>query len=513
MNQRRWTALLTVLLIAGLTTLAWLSRRPLCIKSQLVQKIDRVHDQGVARVYSCSQNIHVEYDDELRQLVEALEPELERLEEFFSTVPSAAPVQLDFTLVNDQSAKDTEHSLEQYRVQVRSGVQQILWSRPQASIISTAEAILTSVTEAQLGIPGTHLQENRMHFAIASTVSESLLMALGLKNYERAAVDRWSFLLTSRSAYCNSDERSLLDTGLCQKAASFDVIEPMALKPFFRESFWQALLEQSLSERPEFLKHIVSRLMSWSQATSLATMTVDSAAVSEFIAQLEMKSDVKSKIETEKFTNALKRAYAQKGWSAEPAPMILPQMVYFMESETNKNKSTQDMSAFLFENPNLRDRLVALRTGSWVWMPHQNAPVEIAALGPMKVFDLVVVLCEPPNDQFLKSISDNTDRVLVIQQCDSKKVVKLESYFSGDAGPGVEAFARDNPGVPFMRLHMPSLKLAWQKDHSNPFLLLSQKKWDHHFFTQLGWQTPEWNEQLQMFKSRSVIEAIEAYRF
>lgn len=522
MTQNRWLTLLVVSLLSSLTLFMWMRQSPLCINSKLVKKIDIQTSEVLsggsssntkneswikaknvnaksAEAYSCSLEQNVVYNDELRILIEKITPSLKLVEDFFGS--NIHPI--EWAWRKSMETDVAKRSWRQWKIQG----DKIIYSGPadlENSSNAVSEVFLDSVLAVQLQIPGSPVQENRTALALAQAYLDVLKFSLGLSSQSLDfKVDQWSLNQSSWSAYCSSREISVLDYSACGKSAAAAYLEPMNLRPFFRESFKQALLALPLSKQQETLKQLAQLFISWTQGNELPHSSMKSIAIDEIH---KTTSLFLKKVEAwPEFYSELRRAFEQRGWAPENSETVFQKMVYFPQKEDQEKK---DISAFLVQNPNLRDQLVAIQTGTWLWMPHLYAPIEVASIGSYRVYNMVVVSCENPTLSFLAKLSEITEHVLFVRDCDSRQPIKLESYFKS----GIDYFAVENEKVDFVRFHMPSFRLALKSEKANPFELVAKSKWNAPYFSRIGWQKPNWQKKSHYFKANSAIEVIDSYR-
>jgi len=80
----RWLGIVLVgTLFLLLSTLVMMTKRPLCIDSSIVNRIDRVSKEGVKTAYSCKDNRVVEFDENLSLLVKEISHKVQPFENVF----------------------------------------------------------------------------------------------------------------------------------------------------------------------------------------------------------------------------------------------------------------------------------------------------------------------------------------------------------------------------------------------------------------------------------------------
>jgi hypothetical protein len=82
---RKLSITLLGILFVLLSVLVLMTKKPLCIDSKLVYRIDRVSSDGVHEAYSCQANRKVEYDEKLASFIREVSSQTSHLQSLFSS--------------------------------------------------------------------------------------------------------------------------------------------------------------------------------------------------------------------------------------------------------------------------------------------------------------------------------------------------------------------------------------------------------------------------------------------
>jgi hypothetical protein len=461
---------LIITLIMGLLALAWLSRSPFCINSGLIERIDRWGLDSSTQVYSCQKNIDVEYDDELRLFVEKIEPELQKIEFFINSLRVPIKI-LNITWI------DSENKLVklQYSNLIYKDTKDL-----------DPLIIYRSVLMQNLGMLDSSLIENRMGHAIIEASIDVIVSSLDLSNFEEGQFKDWNTTYGSVSAYCSSKEVSFLDFDLCQKSNSLSIKDQAWMRPILRDILKNSEKALSLKERAQYSQKLANYLK------QLASKKIDAntdgkAVLREFLSLMQDQPLLQKQIE---------RGLNIAKWNSNDE-ITYENFIYL---------NAKDVSSVLVANPNLSLLNVVIQTGDWLWLPKHLAPLQ--SDNKYKIQNTIVNFCKDLSEKEINEWISKAENILLVQECDNKKLLNFESYFR----KGIGNFASSNPQVKFIKLHGPSYKLYLTKNKINLIDLVLKQKWSHPIFSKIGWQAPTEIKESQYYETNSSIDAIQAFR-
>jgi hypothetical protein len=104
-------------------------------------------------------------------------------------------------------------------------------------------------------------------------------------------------------------------------------------------------------------------------------------------------------------------------------------------------------------------------------------------------------------------VAKRVERLLYVNLCHADQPVFLQGYFE----KGAASFARQNPGLKFAEIHLPSLMMAIERmPGRNLIQLLSSNP--KMFLTPIGWKDPLFDEALKAYRAQSEIQIVNWYR-
>jgi hypothetical protein len=159
------------------------------------------------------------------------------------------------------------------------------------------------------------------------------------------------------------------------------------------------------------------------------------------------------------------------------------------------------------KNPNLR---ILLRDPEKAWFMPSLDPVSIKVIHEIKTQKMVLETCSKVDFTRVMDFSKETSRLLVIRTCDPQKPLNFQKFIF----TGAEGFALQNKKISFVQFHLPSVMIKRQEltTAGDVFRFVGQRKIDSPSFQSLGWQHLEWSEQSQAFRPKGFVDAIELFR-
>lgn len=404
-REDRWILILLGLLLILSVGFIWLMRKPLCIDSRLVDKVEFLHDQGLTTVYRCSLRKEPSFGPNLGVVVQKMNRALAVID----------PISREFW----PSERRPVTLLVDGREDVGSGID------PQA--ISAADA-------AQPGLLGKAIFSKMV--ASGGDMRPSTVGGLEKNFWVRLSVDMmmefafgsWSNGPLARAFAASDlgwplagdvdDETRAVMIELVQGAGSpakwreflrlIDVLKLTTPGP--QTEVWGALS----SAQPEFQK----------DAIRVAELRTNIMRAHQFIAR---SGDIELSMSIEKVLAGLER----HGLGLERAPLRFDHL-FWTPSDHLANSDGMLLPVLLQGGRVLNWR--GMRVGR-VLLPQIIAG------------ESVFVACGWPTSDEIRRASLVSNRVLVVGSCD--KNLKWASFLKD----GVAGFARANPGIPFVQLN------------------------------------------------------------
>lgn len=519
-----------------MVALAFLSRKPLCVESNFIQQIERRSGNELNVVYACQLKEHVPFDSKLAEfLIPKLQKRLSRIENFLFDIQDSAisrriPSQLSFVWHDKE-----ENLLYQQGKEVHFSTDMIFSD-------SWIEKIIVK-----------HWVRSRMGalFPIDSTATEESLSDLVLAIYfddskkiswMQSESAKWPLVLRTAEQYCNDSWVMLEHMSSCQmmksqslflKSPLTKVFVPMSVRPLLTRSLIEGWKGLSSSEKYDLLRsleinktsvssndvdlkdgfekrrHDGASLLSFLERSSSSGEDFDLTGAVEEVNELQRVLLYMSKQSSawNSLRGNFEAALSRRGFSVSDGGAYLD--VAFLIPGFDKSERRQDWLNY-FNNlaSHGGNQLMGIITEDNLWILPTQSSIPKRPLNKITARQAISLSCDLPDLNTLVAYSRQFEKLLVVNDCRKLSQLKFGKFLKN----GIESFAEENRDVGFVQLHLPSLMLAWKHENVNPLPLLAQEQWKDHFFKSLGWMDPEYNSRTKIFKTRSVIEAIEAFR-
>ncbi|PIS11902.1 MAG: hypothetical protein COT73_01375 [Bdellovibrio sp. CG10_big_fil_rev_8_21_14_0_10_47_8] len=474
-----WTSVLLVLLTGSLVIFAYVARKPLCIDSRIVERIDSISDRGTVTAFRCGLHRQVDFDEVLASESRSLSHRLQILERFFDLI-GPLDKRVSITTLSGPSIR--------YRVQDHD----IYLSEPLLKASGQLEKSILKVwfrERASSQLQNQALIEESLtdlfYFAISGDLNlKDPMTGLSL---DSPGQSQWPQVLKSFQSYCRSRWRSNEQLFLCGKAVEVDPdnseIYLGSLRPLLSESLIGAFVALPAKERIPFLRLFAKEVSTWSIEEQ--SFGVD-----------EVEPGKQSFAEASSFIERWMFSLSQLGKD----PLAKKYSVLFSEQLERRGFVTGGQVATV---PGL-----IFYSVSQMHIPGGEDMVDLQRIGAVQSYRGVYVHCGYPEISDLEKMAQKVERLLYINSCEHEEI-DLEMYFQS----GAEAFARRNKSLKFVEFHMPSLLMALRKSPTeNPAAALAAMDLKSPFLQEVGWLPPQYHSGSKAYKAKAVIEAVDWYR-
>jgi hypothetical protein len=484
---------------------AFLARKPLCIDSKLVERIDRIGAQATSSIYRCSLRKAVPYEEKWAQSQGDFSRRIQRVEKFLESLsPYEERVRITILENRPSTYKVLNHDiylgedLASSPGALEKGLLKI-WFREKAnSLILDHPLLEESFTDL-------------LSYAINGQIEiYDPLMSQNLELRD----PKWPFVVMTLPSYCKSPWRQTEHFQFClnMKAPSGSSAKSLvlpSLRPLLSEVLIESYLGLSLGARKSLLENIPEFLQSLDFEDSGVGFTslkedqqslVDlSAELSGLIKNMEMHA---APAHLAKWVGLVKQNLEQRGFSEEPLVAQADLLVVLKGLKGSEIFSSESW------RPPPGKTILGYDQENLFLLPNVEG-LDRNMLGRVYTQKVLYLHCGSLLVSDLEAFFEKTTRLLAVQLCDSKQGIKLDAYLSGN----IDKFASQNPDLKFMYIHIPSLALAlkMKKIDSHERLSLAELSKDV-IQKKLGWKSSVFDERLKIYRVQGDIEAIRSYR-
>lgn len=509
----RWLSAISFICFGLLTlTALYVSRRPLCIESKVVEKIDRLSVAGTDTVYRCAYNKDVKFSAYfnaqargLSQRIATAERFLENLEPFQRRIritviedhPYLFKIQANQIFIGQTLFENPGH-LEKALAKI--------WYRERADSLFVNQSVLEEVVSDFLvfGIRGELEIEDPVHKASTQSVSAM-----------------WPSVLKSVQGYCESPWRLSEHYALCERpyeerVTLRDSVLELSLRPLLSQAWIAAFRELSLFDQIRFLRSF-SSLLKMEHSPELPIVKGAMAANSNWGEAVETVKNVNLFLSSSRMVREtpVQRLFAaffatklRAGGFNDTMGEAFFDIVYVSrEALTEKSAIYQQFRDLARENPKLR---FALQDENNLWMLPARYPIPLRTFAQIKATRTIVEKCGEFDFNFVLDFAPQTEKLFVVTSCTKKNTLKYDGFLK----EGATGFGAQNKGVAFIQFHIPSLLMKRNQLASVPNIydLVRKREIENPVFQSLGWQEVQWNEAAKAYHPKASVDGIEWFR-
>lgn len=531
-NYQLWVRGVLISLAASLVVFSFVSRKPLCIDSKVVERIDIVSSGSTqATAYRCSQLRHVDFNSDLSIAIQDLSKKLPKLEKYVDLLgPLVGKIQIVLNSGDSQSFYlDNKkiylslRALEQPEVFEKSFLQ--FWLRQKI----VDKSVVNSASEEIL--------VDFLFYAFAGKLDY-------LETQRNPSL--WPRLLSDVDDYCVGPERYNKDFNFCKTYLSDknnNIFQPKvsgkkheqiwvqeSVRPLIVSSLISMFRKLTTSERLLLLQkmtesfvdpkiHILSLLTAVDEQQTFQS-SINLKSMADLNKYVHSWYQYLSEIEDMQGSVHFAALYAQelllRGYDLDTGKQKIDVIVFVGNIHDELNKAFHKQLEPLSE-----DAQVAFSgTKNLEWIG-QGKFIPVEAITNLKAKKGVALTCGFGDVKSLLSYAKQVDRLLLIDNCQNQddqgdNKLNIESYFKS----GAKFFASKNKHVRFIEFHSASLLAAIAEDSTEHLIGLMvqkkhpmvDKKYDSALIQHLGWTQTFYDKALDIYQPQSVIEFVNYFR-
>jgi hypothetical protein len=496
---------------------AWIllaSRRPLCIDSRLVDKIDIITAKGSETVYACHMRKSVAFSPYLNEMLPYIKNRIHDVESALKAVgPLQQPVQIEIQLNNPWVFSVYDHS------------------------ITIGEQLFLSEGHLEKAIFKAWYREREPeNFAYSRLVEESITdFLLFLSKSEINIEDRyigfrtksggihWPQVIKTAQSYCNSPWKNSEHYQICiskkniDSLLSDDLME-LSLRPLVTSSLIDSYLQLPFGEKNEMIKGLSRFVTSkrdpplnligamWESHPSPIMMTRE--ILKEMQEYMFRSSETKFSPSYKKLVSHFSESLRKKGFQDASSEVYFD---FIYESDKPLDKSSSVFKQFQQISEAHKDLQIALVDGKNIWFMPSGDAMDQSLFSQVRAHSRIVEKCGVFDFAYVLSYANSAEKLMVLDSCKKKVPENLKSFI--DEGP--EGFARSNKDISFVQFHIPSLMIKSDMipPKENVIALIQNRDVNSPVLQALGWQELQWEKKIDAYRPKAQIEAIQWFRF
>jgi hypothetical protein len=489
--------------------MVYLSRKPVCIDSKVVDRIDR----GSEAVFRCAYNHHVSFSPFFNENLPRIEARVQQVEKFlenFGSFKSGVRVVVLKDKPNYFVIQDRVIFIGEPMLEARGHIEKALlkiWYRDQSQNLFAYENLFEEVyTDFVLYLIKTNLKIEDPFKGVQTKLAGS----------------RWPQVLKSMQAYCQSPWKKSEHYQFCselkdQDTLTRDEVIELSLRPLLVSSWIEAYKNLNFRDQYTFVRNIKDLVANdhnpdlplvrtgglLPQSNPLAEASEAVKNVSYFLTTSQlMQNSEAHRVFVSLVANNLHRFGFNDSFGGAYFDVL-----YITDSKMDPN-SEQFKQFITVAKQNPRTK-IAIKDKNNLWMLPSVYPIRWKSLENLRADRTVYSKCGNYDFNLIWPFINVTDKLMILNVCEDKKI-NLAGYIK----EGPEGFGSQNKGVSFIQFHIPSLLMRKdQLSHvDNIYDLVTRRELDNPVFQSLGWQEIKYSEKADAYRPKAFVDGIEWFK-
>lgn len=502
---------LIFILYLTLMALVLTGKKPFCIDSTAVERIDRITTEKTEKIYRCALNQTVPFSVYFEKNKNSLEHRLEGMTQFLNKID---PVAGKFVLVIDET-KPILFSQEKNKITIGSSLLEAPGHLERAIIkFWLTDKILQNVDLSLF----TEVTADFLYFAYSGSfeIEDPLL-----KVRTKIGTAKWPQVLKSKDGYCESPWKLSEHFRFCETIPvalelSDRTVLNLSLRPLLTSVWIKTFSELSFQSQLLFLNHFSDYLKSQklSSEKAIEMILAESHPLKQGVMNIKKVTDlmysstlVQGRKEYREFYSHLAGNLQQAGVSDSFAEAYFDYLIEYPDELSVESSFFKNLTDAAIKNPQLQ---VAVKDQSQIWILPSKSSLPLKTFDQIKSQQHIYMACLSLKDIKMEQFFNQAEKLLLIKGCDSAKKIDFESLISG----GLQQFSKKNKNLAFIQFHLPSFESkAKELSHvKNFFELVKNRDVTKSEFQTLGWTQIQWYEESQAYKPNAIVDAIELFR-
>ena len=468
---------LFVLLFISSSVLVVLAKKPLCLDSNLISRIEKWGSHGKSVAFACTKSKWIPFDESFQNLFPDLERKLRPLESLLGSTSANLP-KVEVILLENE--KDTIRIQSQDKIS-RLYISKDFWFQSDIWLESLAR-IWVRTQNATIDLKETVLEGAFANF-----------LQLEAGGGQRISTPWIQNLRTSQDRLVAGSVSSSLGTIFFESLKTLSVAESTQVQAEIPRFLETAGNSEKVLREDEVLPGLV-------ELTDQVERTL-------IMLDRHQAKSAASNLAWEKWVNAVHSRF--QGPKSKFIDLIL--IGSDLENQTEELLN----AARKLSNP---QNSWALVSGGRIYFSGASEGLPLNLVPPLRSFQLTYLGCKDPSFDFsgsanptnkwLTSLLGTSEKVFLGHFCGTLSQV----HFGGLLKGGFQEFAKENPNMSFVQMHPGSLPKEMLGKTSEIMTSVLNKKWEDPALLGLGWERPQWDQQIRAFRARSVIDAVQAFR-
>lgn len=489
-------------------------KKPLCIDSTVVQKLDRITAEGgvtkTETAFSCHLSRDVNYSSELESYTSRLVAPLEKTTALLNSIkPFKQRLQ-----VSIREDRPLMFQVNNNKINIGSSFVNIDYHLNRAVIKSWI-----AENKNSMKLDTTLFDESLTDFILYVLTGKVELEDPSDKIRTKLGSVKWPQVIKSAKGYCMSAWKYAEHAENCvndfEDKNSDAEAAVYSLRPLLTSSIVGSYNELSMKQKSHLIQSLPTILanMNLGSEKIIESMLVDSNPLHNGMLNINKFTDLilSSTLETRgsiyQLYTGITQHLQQYGVTDTFAEAYFDYMIEFNGKLSDQSPFYKGLAQAAVNNPEVQ---VAVKDQSSIWILPSKTALPIKVFNQIQARQIVFMGCDNPKNNHVEQFFQKAEKLMLVNECDQMVDYKFDSLFRN----GIKAFIGKNHKFNFVQLHVPSLEMIRNDlaPSQNFFELVKNRDISRKEFKTLGWSKIQWKNDLHAYRPEAVIDAIEYFR-
>jgi hypothetical protein len=489
-------------------------KKPLCIDSTVVQKIDRVTTQGqvtkTASVFSCTVSRPVEYSVDLENSIAKVSVTLAKTTALLNSIkPFKQKLQISV-----REDRPLMFQVIKNKINIGSSFVNMDYHLSRAVIKSWI-----AENKNSMKVDTTLFDESLTDFILYVLTGKVELEDPTDKIRTKLGSVKWPQVIKSAKGYCLSAWKyaeHAESSGVYFEDKNADAEAAVySLRPLLTSSIIASYNELSMKQKSNLVQSIPMILSSMNLPSEkiIESMLVDSNPLHNGMLNINkftdliLSSTLQSRGEVYQLYTGMTQHLQQYGVTDSFAEAYFDYLIEYNGELRDNSPFYKTLAQAAVNNPDIQ---VAVKDQNSIWILPSKTALPIKVFNQIQARQIIFMGCDNHKNIHVEQFFQKAEKLMLVNECDQTVEYNFESLFHD----GIKAFIGKNHKFNFVQLHVPSLEMI-RKDlapSQNYFELVKNRDISRKEFKTLGWSKVQWKKDLQAYRPEAVVDAIEYFR-
>lgn len=492
----------------------WILKKPLCIDSTAVQRIDRLSGAFVTTAYGCFFHKKSPYDVDIETYISSIAPHIEKTNRLLDSI---RPLKNKLHIVVDEN-RPYVFQIDKNKIQIGS-------SLIQSEVYLSRAIIKVWINENK---PETFIDTQIVDETVADFLVYVMLGKLDIEDpidkvKTRLGLVKWPQVIKTPKGYCKSAWKYSEHIESCSKNNATDRWDEdlssvvYALRPLLTTAWVHSYNEMSWKQKNELLRDIPSVLnhLNLSSEKIVETLMTEKNPLHLGIININKFTELLSSSAADKslnislLLNGIQNNLQNLGVTDSYAEAYFDYLVEYKGQLDPQSQLFQNIEKASLQNLDVQ---VALKDQSGIWILPSKTSLPLAVFNQIKSRQTIYVGCHLQKNTSIEQFFNKTEKLMLINECDKENRYDFMTLLS----KGIKSFINSSKGdqFNFVQLHIPSFEMVSKelRPNQNIFELIKNRDITQKELKVLGWTQVQWKKEIGAYRPEAVIEAIEYFR-